>query len=165
MKYDHLKANASKSKQQVYNKLYKAYSNFINNTATKEDTISCNKLSKIAGVDRSWVNKKYYSKIKQDIEIRNEFLTRKVARTTTNRAQNSNPDRLENEIKELRAINKILLQQNALYKIETSYFQQEAENKTLKIQKLQEHIASLMKQLNTRAQKPIELNEFRKKDR
>lgn len=162
MKYDHLKANADKSKQQVYNKLNDAYVKYINASETKGVKLSFNKLSKLAGVDRSWVKKEYYAPIKNEVDAYNEYVTRPDVKKTAKDVQANRFERLENEIESLKEANVKLLRQNALYKLEADHSQQEAENRTVKIKRLQERIASLTKQLNAKTQKPVELNDFRK---
>ncbi|WP_031482042.1 hypothetical protein [Maridesulfovibrio frigidus] len=162
MNYDHLKANADKSKQRVYNKLSEAHVKFINAPETKGNKLSYNKLSKLAGVDRSWAKKEYYALIKCEVDAYNEYVTRPKVVKTAKDVQTNKFERLNNEIEVLKADNIKLLQLNALYKIEADYFQQETESKTAKIKKLQERIANLTKQLNARTRNPIELDDFRK---
>lgn len=162
MKYDYLKANADKSKQQVYDKLNEAFVKYINDSETKRKKLSINKLSKLAGVDRSWAKKEYYSSIKQEVDAYNDYVTRPEVKKTAKDVQASRFERLENEVESLKTDKTKLLQQNALYKAEADHFQQETENKAAKIKKLQERIANLTKQLNAITQKPVELDDFRK---
>lgn len=162
MNYDHLKTNAAKSKQQVYDKLNDAYVKYINTPKTKGVKLSYNKLSKLAGVDRSWAKKEYYVPIKNELDAYNEYVTRPNVKKTAKDVQANRFKRLGNEVEELKADKVKLLQQNALYKIEADHYLQEAENKTAKIKKLQERIASLTNQLNAKTQKPVELEDFRK---
>lgn len=162
MKYDHLKTNAAKSKQQVYDKLNDAYVKYINTPETKGVKLSYNKLSKLAGVDRSWAKKEHYAPIKKEVDAYNDYVMRPDVKNSAKDVQANRFKRLEKEVEKLKSDKVKLLQQNALYKIEADHFQQEAENKTAKIKKLQERIASLTKQLNARTQKPVELEDFRK---
>lgn len=162
MKYDHLKANADKSKQQVYDRLNEAFVRYISDPETKHKKLSVNKLSKLAKVDRSWAKKEFYSSIKQELDAFNDYVTRPDVKKTAKDVQTSRFERLENEVESLKADKTKLLQQNALYKAEADHFQQDAENKTVKIKKLQERIVNLTKQLNVRTQKPVELDDFRK---
>lgn len=162
MAFDHLKANAEKSKTVVFNKLNDALTTYMNNDEFNYKKLSVYKLSKLAGVDRSWAKKERYASILKELEAFNNYLTKPKSGKTAEEVRVNRFELLKREVEGLKNDNEVLLQQNALYKAEADHFQQEADNKTFKIKKLQERIANLTKQLNARAQKPVELDDFRK---